>query len=360
MSNASVQVRWHDVVVEVHCNHTPFISHIREHVKPLVCSETVTEPHVTIQINWMEATDGPPVYPLLSLADAPDTRKIGKRLYRAGHRLLWTDIIRSKNIVSLFSLQGERLNVRYDHYFELPLKKLQRNPHYRYEKYFSLLKYFLYFPTIWYQEQFRHRYILHASGVAHDHTGIALGGVGGVGKTTTCIALLRRENTRLLSENLILYDAQRLYQLYEPIRLDDASVALLGDAKAVHPADFPEGTRAKQLFHVQQPYFAETVPAGVVILPEFSDTGEILPLPPEVALQRMENYNLLTREVNDYYWYAATLNLLQDTGPVLTLRRIEILRQLLRETPAYQLFIDRSAGVAPVIERICTVAVAKK
>lgn len=357
MNDSSVQICWHDVVVEVKCRHTPFIAHIHEHVRPLLCEKTVAEPQVTIQINWMEAGDGPPAYPLLSFADAPDAQKIGKRLYRIDDRLLWTDIIRTKNTVSLFALEGERLRVTYDHYFELPAKKLARNPDYRYEKYFSLLKYFLYFPMIWYQEQFRGRYLLHASGVAHQGAGIALGGVGGVGKTTTCIALLRQPSTQLLSENLILYNAERFYQLYEPIRLDDDSVALLGDTAAVYPASFPEGTRAKQLFHVRETFLKASVPAKLVILPEFSRKGGVSPLLPGDALQRLENYNHLTREVNDYYWFAATLNLLPEgSGEVLTLRRIETLRTLLSRIPACLLSIDRSAGVTPVIEDITAMA----
>ncbi len=358
MNDTTVQIRWHDVVVEVTCRHTPFIAHIREHVRPLVCAETIADPQIAIEINWMEAGQAPPVYPLLCLADAPDVRKIGKRLYRRDDRLLWTDIIRTKNTVSVFSLAGTQLRVAYDHYFELPAKKLERNPDYRYEKYFSLLKYFLYFPMIWYQEQFRGRYLFHASGVVHQDAGIALGGVGGVGKTTTCIALLREPATRLLSENLILYDAERFYQLYEPIRLDDDSVALLGDNAAVYPASFPEGTRAKQLFHVRESFLETSAPAKLVVLPEFSRNRGVVPLGAGEALQRLENYNHLTREVNDYYWFAATLNLLRASDGVLTLRRIETLRALLRRTPACLLSIDRSAGVGPVIADITAAATA--
>ena len=127
----SVQIIWHDVTVEVNCNHAPIISHIREHVRPLVASKINPAPEVTIQINWREAEEGAAEYPLLALAEDRRASKIGKRLYRINDRLLWTDIIRTKNTVTLLSLENDRLRVEYDHYFEIPPKKLQRNPEYR-------------------------------------------------------------------------------------------------------------------------------------------------------------------------------------------------------------------------------------
>ena len=353
----SVQVRWHDVVVEVNCNHAPIINHIREHVRPLVVAEAVSRPQISVNVNWREAKNSAEEYPLLALAENRGAHKIGKRLFRIDGKLLWTDIIRTKNMVTLLEMDDEQLRITYDHYFELPEKKLQRNPNYRYEKYFSLLKYFLYFPMIWYNEQFRGRYVMHASGVSLNGNGVVLGGVGGVGKTTTCIGLLTQENTRLLSENLVFFDANKLYQLYEPIRLDDNSVALLGDRKdAVYPTDFPEGTRAKQMFHVHENLLAESCPAAAVILPEFSNSSGSFPVSAELAVRRLENYNQLTREVNDYYWYAATLNLLDSANSLVTAERIRTLQELLRNVPAFQLNIDRANGVPPVVAEIANLA----
>lgn len=344
----TIQLQCHDVVLEIECAHAPFIAHAREHVRPLVL-ETPRTPQIRIRVNWQEEEKP---FPLLRLAEDKAAVKVGKRLYRLGQRLLWTDIIRRKYFVLLLGLEGEQLQIDYDHYFELPEKKLARNPDYRYEKYFSLLKYFLYFPLIWYQEQFRERYLLHASGVDLDGRGIALGGVGGVGKTTTCIGLLSRPSARLLSENLIFYDARNFYQLYEPIRLDDDSVKLLDRRNpAIYPADFPEGTRAKQLFHIDPARRRDAVAAGVMVLPEFSPRAYAEPLSPQIAAGELENCNMLTREVNDYYWFAATLNLLRpDISPLH--RGRETLQHLLGEIPAYRLGIDRSGGVAPVVETI--------
>lgn len=347
----TVQLKCIGVVIEVKSNHEPLINYIKEHVRPLVQKTDQPKPHVHIQIHWQEVQDGKG-FPLLNLAETRDAQRVGKRLYRVDTKFLWTDIIRAKNMVLLFSLKEDRLRLQYDYYFELPQKKLDRNPDYRYEKYFSLLKYFLYFPLIWYQEQFYQRYLLHASGVILNDSGIALGGVGGVGKTTACIALLSHPHTKLLSENLIFYDENNLYQLYEPIRLDDHSLGLLdNNKKALLPANLPEGTRAKKLFHIHPSYLKEQATARLVILPEFASNSETRLLSAKTAFNSLENYNMLTREVNDYYWFAATLNLLRPSHSI-TRQRQSSLQKLLDRVPAYQLLIDRSKGTEPVVREI--------
>ena len=351
----SVQVNFNDVVIQVSSNHSPLIDHIKEHVRPLISGENSDAPNVSININWRE-NEPEKRFPLLALAEKPEAVKIGKRLYRLNDTLLWTDIIRVDNMVSLFSLKDEQLTGEYDYYSDIPPKKLEKNPDYRSKKYFSLLKYFLYFPMIWYHEQFKSCYLLHASGVALDGRGVALGGVGGVGKTTTCVGLLRRENTFLLSQNLVFYDDQNYYQLYEPIRLDDNSVDLLADKKdAISLANFPAGTRPKKLFHVQPQYRMNTVPAKLMILPEFAPESAVINASPATALMMLENYNMLTREINDYYWYAATLNLLRPEHFPYQ-ERIRMLEKLLQNIPAYCLQIDRSGGVQPVVDMIAQLA----
>ncbi len=352
----SVQVNFNDVVIEVSCNHKPLIRHITEHVRPLAAANNHHQPNVNIKVNWRE-TEQEKSFPLLSLSESPEAIKVGKRLYRVDGKLLWTDIIRRDNIVTLLSLRDQTLNVEYDYYFDLSPQKLERNPDYRSKRYFSLLKYFLYFPMIWYHEQFKDCYLLHASGVSLNGNGVALGGVGGVGKTTTCVGLLRRENTHLLSENLIFYDDKNFYQLYEPIRLDDNSVEILGAKKdAIYAADFPEGTRIKKLFHIHSDFRKNKVAAKLMILPEFAPETQAYELPAETALVELENYNMLTREINDYYWYAATLNLLRPTHFPYR-ERIAKLTKLLQNIPAYRLLIDRSKGMEPVVETISQLAV---
>lgn len=335
--------------VEICCNHAPLLEQIAEHTRPLVVKRLSGEAEICISINLWEAERKE--FPLLRLAEDPKAVQVGKRLFRVHGGLLWSDLIRAKNMALFCRLNEHQLCLEYDYYLELPAKKLERNPDYRYEKYFSLTKYFFYFPLIWYQEQFARRYLLHASGVELNELGVALGGVGGVGKTTTCVGLLSR-GARLLSENLLFYDREYFYPLYEPIRLDDRSVVLLNEKhEAIFPAALPEGARAKQLFHIHPRCRAESAPAGLIILPEFAPRGGSERLAAQSALALLENYNQLTREINDYYWYAATLNLLRPEQ-LPARERLLCLEKLIARAPVYRLYIDRSKGVEPVIDEI--------
>ncbi len=62
-------------------------------------------------------------------------------------------------------------------------------------------------------------------------------------------------------------------------------------------------------------------------------------------------FNELTREVNDYYWFAATLNVLW-AAPGSLARRVTTLRGLLERVNRFEIGIDRSLGVEPVVRGI--------
>jgi hypothetical protein len=176
--------------------------------------------------------------------------------------------------------------------------------------------------------------------------------VGGVGKTTTGVSLLAQEGTRLVSENLVFHDDVRLYACYEPIRLDDASVALLGARRAILcPADIPDGANHKNLYHVRRHALADTVDAAALFVPRFARAGWVRPLEVERAVGLLLAFNTLTREVNDFQWFASTLEVLWPT-PRVHEQRAAPLRALLQRIRCYELGIDRSQGVEPVVHAI--------
>jgi hypothetical protein len=91
------------------------------------------------------------------------------------------------------------------------------------------------------------------------------------------------------------------------------------------------------------------VPAAVVFLARFSRSGFARPLSPPIARELIRATNVLTLELNDFYWYAAALDLL---WPTIGTARADPLERLTAGTPCYSLGIDRSTGVEPVVERI--------
>jgi hypothetical protein len=134
---------------------------------------------------------------------------IGKRMLGNDHELIWLNTLRLPGLQLRFSREGDLLH--FDVAYRYHSQKIETTPDYEYTKYFSLMSYLVYYPLMWYLENFRGWTILHASALASANGGIIIGGLGGVGKTTTCVALLQRPGISLVSENLIFTDGDFVY-----------------------------------------------------------------------------------------------------------------------------------------------------
>ena len=154
----------------------------------------------------------------------------------------------------------------------------------------------------------------------------------------------------LLTENLVFSDGSHIYPVCEPIRLTDESLALLGDsAEPLRRYASAGGLKKKSMFVPPVDPDPPGVRPALVFLARFSKPGFADPLPAPLARELIRATNTLTLELNDFYWYAAALDLL---WPALGAQRADPLESLTAAVPCYSLGIDRSAGVGPVVERI--------
>jgi hypothetical protein len=177
-------------------------------------------------------------------------------------------------------------------------------------------------------------------------------GPGGAGKTTTCVALVARTGMTLVTENLLFCDGTRVYPLLEPLRLTEPSMALLSDELGgLRPVEFPGGLNDKSMFWLRTQPELEAVQAAAIFLPQFSGRGFVRPVAADVACERIGAMNRLTLELNDYYWYAAGLDLLWP-APHNAQRQLDVLTTLTTSTPCYSLGIDRSAGTQAVVQQV--------
>ena len=85
--------------------------------------------------------------------------------------------------------------------------------------FFSITFPVLYYPVFWYLEYFLHTHVLHASAVELNGKGVVICGLEGIGKTSLVLSLLQEKNSYFLSDNLILYDNERVFPCYELIRI---------------------------------------------------------------------------------------------------------------------------------------------
>jgi hypothetical protein len=93
------------------------------------------------------------------------------------------------------------------------------------------------------------------------------------------------------------------------------------------------------------------VPAGWIFLPRFTSRGFVREMDVDTCVERLLAFNELTREVDDFTRFAATLNLVWPTPRSLE-RRAETLRAFAQRVERYEIGIDRSQGVEPVLRAI--------
>jgi tRNA-splicing ligase RtcB len=160
---------------------------------------------------------------------------------------------------------------------------------------------------------------------------------------------------RLVTENLLFTDGNRIFPLDEPIRLTADSLALLaeGPSQALVPLGLGGASKHKTLFRL--PLMADDRPIrpAALFIPRFTVPGSLAPIAPGVAGEVLGATNRLTLELNDYDWYTAALDLLWPAAGHAG-HQARVLASLATHTPCYALGIDRAGGVAPVVERVLT------
>src|SRR5262245_4394882 len=227
MGNAmkKIGVHLHGVTLNLEANHPPLLDYAVRHRDGMVQSPCPS-PDLAVKCSWSQREWDESINPFPSNGGL---NIIGKRMLGSPEALIWLDTLKMKGLQLLFRRVDEQFNFEVAYCFHPKQEKLQLAPEYEYKSYFSLMSYLVYYPIMWYLERVRSWTVLHASALAAAGGGIMIGGLGGVGKTTTCVALMQRDDMALMSENLIFTDGEFIYPCYEPIRLNENSLSLLGE-----------------------------------------------------------------------------------------------------------------------------------
>lgn len=341
-------VRMHGVTLNLESNQYPLIAYAAEHLNTLAVAPHVA-PNLVVRCNWSQGDWDPEHNPFP--ADGA-LNVIGKRMLGNAQELIWLDTLRVKGMQLSFRREGEQWVFDISYRFHPKKEKIENLPEYEYKKYFSLMSYAVYYPLMWYLETFRHWTYMHASALATPKGGVLIGGLGGVGKTTTCVALVQKPGVELISENIVFTDGDFVYPCYEPIRLDEGSLKMLGENPAgLSRMLFPEGLKDKSMFHLKPGENANQVKPAVFLLPQFSPQRYLRPIAPELAMEKMVAMNRLTRELDDYAWYASALEMhWPQAGQAAN--RLNVLQRFTHSARCYELGIDRWAGVNAVVEDI--------
>ncbi len=348
MTNSPLGVCMHGVHVTLDSNHAPLLAYAREHLHGQT-EAPARAAQLRVYCHWTQGEWNEEANPFQS---TQPLAVIGKRMLGNAEELIWLDTLRMKGLQLRFRREAEGWRFDVAYCFHPKKEKLESLPEYEYKRYFSLMSYLVYYPVMWYLESLRGWTILHASALASERGGVMIGGLGGVGKTTTCVALMQRAGLALISENIIFTDGDFIYPCVEPIRMDEGSMAMLGtNPPGLVRMKFPEGLKDKDMFHVAQTSALEKVIPSALFLPQFTAPRYVRPLPPGLAAEKMIAMNRLTREIDDYAWYAAALEMHWPQAGRAA-QRVEVMRKLTQRARCFELGIDRNAGVQAVVEDV--------
>jgi hypothetical protein len=305
-------------------------------------------PQIEIRVLWIDEDDYDPKRHAFGGLAALDP--LGKRMFEGPDELVWLEVLTAKRLELRFRLEGERLRMDALVRFESSKKGSSRRDPARAREYFRSMIHLVYYPLAWYLEHFRGLYLLHASAIELDGQAFLFGGVAGVGKSTTSVALLCRTGAGFLAESLVFHDGHEIHGCYEPIRMGEHSLGLLGETgEALVEADLTARSKRKRTFHVIPSRRVASAPVGAIFLPRFGRPAGLRRLDPEASLDRLLAINTQSRKVNDYVYFASALEM-KWPRPGRAAGRIARLDSLLRNAALYELDLDPEAGLEPAVE----------
>jgi len=337
--NPKLALALHGVNLQLEAKHAPFLAYARRYLVDFPLADDNFVPDVRVCLHWD------------ALPSLPETgrgvQRRGRRLIQWGNRILQTEILYLPGLQLEAEWSGETLLI--DAYYQ-PTSRLERVAH-RFNReiprlFIILIYYLVYFPFIYYLEQTRGWYVLHAGAIDHPAGGRILAGLPGSGKSTFITSLLADRQAKLLSENLLLFDAQQVYTFPEPIHLSAESQALLPPAARQRLVELGrEFSHSRHDFSLPPSERAwQTRPQSLYFL-GLADRMECAPIPTDVTISRLLAFDQMAKEVNAYAQFAAALELIARQ-PGRMQQYQQALAALISVINCYDLWLEQGGELA--------------
>jgi hypothetical protein len=289
---------------------------------------------------------------------------IGRGIYSDGQSVIWDSVPYFPGLTMGLKFENGTLSVKASHTpprsINNTAKKFVRAILGRMESksvfYFELLYYVVYYPVFRVLLD-RGIHPLHGGGVEVGGRRVVVAGAQGTGKSTLIANLLAEPGSRFLSDNIVLFDAERVYSCHEPIRLDTnmlkAKPALQGMLDKID-LDVPLGRTAVNL---QRKSCVEEMEPDIFIIPRIFHSATTLdPCTKTDAIRKVRCFNSLADEVRSFEVFSSVLG--QVFPPhVPPCHDLETLDRLLEGRELYELGIrfgeDPEETARNLIEMIC-------
>ena len=343
-------LQFHEQVIQIKTEDATLIHFLESYFKPIVQRDEQIA-HIKV---FFEKTDLASFDAIVSSTiDGQEYQKISRQIIQSGSKLIIKEINQFPGLKLIFNFEKEKFQV-YGYYVSSSglINQLKRR---LFKKQAGLklnlyLKYFLVlFPAIWYNENLKDRFLLHASAISVNNKAILFPGLGGVGKSTLTLAFLAYENISFISDNLVLSDGSSVYPVYEAIALDSTSLSLIGEAvKKLEKLNIPM-SHDRQFYRVK----SDTLNRGYVnamFFVKFCDQFKISSLNSDQALARLVAINTVAREVAAYNDLSASLNLAADNR--IPSNKNSALKKLVDSAESYELCIKPGSDLEEPIHSI--------
>lgn len=331
-SSPALHLTIHGTQLTMTSNNAAFLAYAREHLAALVAPGPGT-PDIRVRLYWGQ-----------ELAPASTTngyRRLGRQLLLGEDKIIQSGTLHLPDLQLHTQLAGAGLLI--DAGFNPPSKRLQLvlkmgNKAVQERIYAALVYYLVYFPLLWRLEREAQRYPLHASAVTWPQGAAILAGLGGVGKSTLTLAFLSDPQARLLSENLILHNGEKVFSFPEPIHLDERGHKLLPNLDGRLAPTGRLYSHNRHSYQVIPSALASSATPRLFCLLRQGQKLDLKPLPIARTLEIALSSDLLAKELDAYFQQAAVLNLLSPSIGELQ-RRIDALHKLLSRVDCYELTI---------------------
>jgi hypothetical protein len=224
---------------------------------------------------------------------------------------------------------------------------------FRQQRFSTILYYMIYYPVFWALQR-QGLCLLHAGAVDLAGTGIVFCGFPGCGKSTLSLGLLAVPGARLLSDNIIFYDREKVFSCPEPVLADERSLKLVANASSLLRSLGWQHGYGRSWHHVDSGRLVEQTVPRLFFFVGLGQKTAVRRLSREEACQRCDSANLIAKEIRRYLVYRSVLGLLNTAS--LQQNNMSTMRALLGQGQCYELTVGWGDGVQKAIDLVCTLA----
>lgn len=312
---------WHGLPISLRMEHADLRAYVRAHFEAVEGDGSKATVAIRGDWRWGSAPDG-------AMASAGSVAAVragrGMMLQREGAdglRCTWTRVPGFPELSLSFLMSGspERLVVDATCTYEprglwrrMRYMNAARRDKKRSRLFFKLMYAMVYSPVAWWLERTRGWGLIHASAVAlPSGQAVLLAGQGGVGKSTLAMTLLSMPGARLISDNLVFHDQEKIHACPEPVRLDRSALSGIAAAGvAPERSSLPREAHPKETWRVDASQRALSAPVSALFVLRASDRPGFEPFDVAAGAQMLRAGNDLAREIEDHRIVGALLTMM--------------------------------------------------